>query len=350
LIDSAQDKICTCRCTNKMTTKQQFDQKGAASQETLIIKAEHRFRNELSIAKAELDVLYPRDQWTTETVYRKTIISKLSLNSLMYPFVRGDSFYAGEQTERIISVIQNMTATRKEWDQRCDSVQILEVLDNYSLLLYAVQKGQFPVSARDLGLVTCLERTSDSCTDFISISIEDSKVPKTPRGLVRGYTKAMWRLVQKPDGVDVTYIVYADPKGYVPSSIFRMVQNQLAQCVDSVHQYLKEKGPNMWILATDTYYTSDTFRFKSTGTFTPNGGKTEFVAQAAGIIYIGIPPKHESKVAIKVQGADVKVSVVQHEMGEFQLLEFKISNQSYPTNVSLEIEPCFEFTLNGILL
>jgi hypothetical protein len=299
----------------------------------------HRHSQVVAEALAQLDLLHPLDGWTLDSKHGETQIYKRSLEGYLYPFVRGDRFFPNETVFRIISVLLNF-GNRTEWDERTDSIEQLEFLDSKSQLLYTVQKGQFPVSPRDVGLlISVVER--DGKVDIVGSSVEDKVIPGTPWGRVRAETHASWRLEMKEGGVQVSYICYVDPKGSVPSALFKMVQSQLAECVSNVHRYLETKGPCVTVLIAKECESTVQLDGKN---YKGSHDRLDFKVKTAGDLFLGIPPKLASKVTITApQGTSLSV-VDGHGLGDMQVLKLVL-----PTDGQVTVAPGL-FTLNGTAL
>lgn len=103
-------------------------------------------------------------------------------------------------------------------DARFDSSQVLEFLDQTDLVVYNVQKGTFPVSARELVTAITVVDDGDSLT-YVAMSVEDEKNQAPPaNGKVRAeILLAGWKLTKSSNGIFATYIVHVDPKGSIPN-------------------------------------------------------------------------------------------------------------------------------------
>lgn len=72
-------------------------------------------------------------------------ISKLQIDGLELPFIKGEGFISGSwSSEEIASVIRSKEA-RFRWDARFEDSSVLEFLNFNSVLVYSTQKGSWPV-------------------------------------------------------------------------------------------------------------------------------------------------------------------------------------------------------------
>jgi hypothetical protein len=109
-------------------------------------------------------------------------------------------------------------------DPRYDYGESLEFFNIDEALSYSVQKGTFPVAARDLVCLISVRRTILETglrkSAYIATSVNDPTAPSEGRGRVRAHLAvAGWVLKQRKEGggVDASYIVQVDPKGTIPS-------------------------------------------------------------------------------------------------------------------------------------
>jgi len=202
------------------------------------------FPNEVAQARAIMDLLsnpqYER-QWRVESVTDGFSISKMGFSGLPYDFIRGEAFFKNETTHRVMSILKSPNG-RHDWDSRFDGYKIINMNPSHaSTLAVSYQKGAPFVSGRDLATAMYWD-VYDGVEDFYCVSVEDPRIPVIS-SMVRAHTiLAAWRLTPRDNGVLVTYICHADPKGTFPSALFKMIQSSTAQCVIGVQKYLKEKG------------------------------------------------------------------------------------------------------------
>ncbi|KAJ3358825.1 hypothetical protein HDU91_005102 [Kappamyces sp. JEL0680] len=189
-------------------------------------------------------VLPLSEGWTTSQEKEGVSISSLAVPGLDLPFVRGDGLISGGFTvEEVLSVVQN-AFSRKTWDHRFDSSEVLEFLSPTDFLIHSVQKGTFPVAARDFVSCSTFYYDSPSVLDYVVTSVEDPLGPPPGTGgRVRAeILLASWRLEQTAEGVAATYLVHVDVKGSIPSAIIRSIQVQTPMCIRRVGEYLESRG------------------------------------------------------------------------------------------------------------
>ncbi|KAJ3312245.1 hypothetical protein HDV04_003288 [Boothiomyces sp. JEL0838] len=167
----------------------------------------------------------PLKEWQAMSEKDGVNISSLPINGLALPFIRGDGVINGNFTlQEVLSVINNAYA-RKTWDARFDSSQVLEFLDQTDLVVYNVQKGTFPVSARELVTAITVVDDGDSLT-YVAMSVEDEKNQAPPaNGKVRAeILLAGWKLTKSSN------------------AIIRSIQTQTPLCIAGVSNYLANYG------------------------------------------------------------------------------------------------------------
>lgn len=121
----------------------------------------------------------------------------------------------------------------------------MEWLNPNEMVFRSLQKGQFPVSGRDLcGLQVTIFDARSSTTYIVATSVVDPLVPINPKRVRAELTVAGWVLqpATSGQGTSITYIVKIDPKGSIPSAIVKAVSIQTPLGVAEVLKYLRTHG------------------------------------------------------------------------------------------------------------
>ncbi|KAJ3271619.1 hypothetical protein HDV01_006489 [Terramyces sp. JEL0728] len=265
----------------------------------------------------------PLKEWQAMSEKDGINISSLPINGLALPFIRGDGVVNGNFTlQEVLSVINNSYA-RKTWDARFDSSQVLEFLGQTDLVVYNVQKGTFPVSARELVTAITVVEDSDSLT-YVAMSVPDEKDQAPPaNGKVRAeILLAGWKLTKSSNGIFATYIVHVDPKGSIPNSIIRSIQTQTPLCISGVSNYLSNYG---------------CLPFPVVGSLKPSGG-----------ISFNSKEVTTSLFAMKYTIAELKENEKSDELGTLHVA-VPVKNFATGVNVSLSCSnPDFAYNVTGI--
>ncbi|KAJ3015493.1 hypothetical protein HKX48_004569 [Thoreauomyces humboldtii] len=182
--------------------------------------------------------------WKFHSEQQGIKISTIEDGASAMPIVRGDATFPPEYSVDDIMNVLRTNGARKIWDARFEDGEMMEWLNTTELVFHSVQKGQFPVSARDIcGLqVTLVD--ARSTTYVVATSVIDPLVPVDSKRVRADLTVAGWIL--KPannGGVAVTYVVKIDVRGSIPSAIVKAVSIQTPLCVAEVLKYLKSSGP-----------------------------------------------------------------------------------------------------------
>jgi hypothetical protein len=183
----------------------------------------HRFSKESNTSIELMRRVLPLDDWQVQQENSGIKISALPMEGLGLPFIRGDGIIPGDYSfEEVLSVIQSAYA-RKFWDPRFDQAQVLEFLSPNSILVFSIQKGTFPVAARDLVTVTSVNFDEKEML-YVATSCKDDKAPSPGTGgRVRAdLMLAGWRLLKSDKGIETTYIVHVDPKGSIPNGTYHL--------------------------------------------------------------------------------------------------------------------------------
>ncbi|KAJ3249711.1 hypothetical protein HDU77_007543 [Chytriomyces hyalinus] len=193
-------------------------------------------------------------KWTLETTRENiTIHTHPVAQDSAFSVVRGcGELPAGFTVAECLSVIRS-TACRKTWDARYDSGTVLQVLGVDDGVAHTIQKGSFPVAARDMIVAVTTRRVSRREAVFVATSVTDDgdAFPKSgASGRVRAeLTFAGWMLrASSGANVEAVYMVQVDPKGTIPSSIVKLVQTQTPLAIARVSEYLNKHGPVPFII------------------------------------------------------------------------------------------------------
>ncbi|KAJ3199193.1 hypothetical protein HDU67_003050, partial [Dinochytrium kinnereticum] len=132
-------------------------------------------------------------------------------------------------------------------DPRYDTGESIEHFNVDEALSYSVQKGTFPVAARDLVTAWFCKREPverGGRLIYYLTSVVDPTAPSEGRGRVRAdVAVAGWVLRPIPGkGLETSYIVQVDPKGTIPSALVKLVQVQTPLCISEVSRYLARSG------------------------------------------------------------------------------------------------------------
>ncbi|KAI9340943.1 hypothetical protein BDR26DRAFT_861095 [Obelidium mucronatum] len=214
---------------------------------TVLQKEYFMFLSEMSPS-----VTSPKQQrWNLEWEKDGITMHTLPVSGSQLAIVRGHGVIRGYSINEIFSVIRNSTC-RKKWDARYESGTPLAVLNSDDVFSHTVQKGSFPVSQRDFVVALTVRRPTRRELVYVTTSVkaDTGDVPGVvvpadgESGRVRAQLDfAGWLLKETRYGVEVSYLVQADPKGSIPSSIVKMVQNNTPLAISSVSTFLEQEGP-----------------------------------------------------------------------------------------------------------
>jgi hypothetical protein len=91
------------------------------------------------------------------------------------------------------------------------------------VLIYSVQKGTFPVAARDLVTISTFDLSVKEGMYAVCSAKDESKAPATNGKVRADLLIAGWNFVKTEKGVMCTYLVHVDPKGSIPAGIHRLI-------------------------------------------------------------------------------------------------------------------------------
>ncbi|KAI8898420.1 hypothetical protein BC833DRAFT_589855 [Globomyces pollinis-pini] len=279
----------------------------------------HRFKSTLR-AIAIMDKVLPINVWAHQQESKGINISLLNFPGLDLGFVRGDGLISGNWTiQEVLSVINNAHC-RKTWDARFDGADTIEFLSFADVLVHSVQKGTFPVSARDIVSFNSLTELSDSSLTFVISSVTDPKAPEEgANGRVRADIMiAGWKLEQKENGVYTTYLVHVDPKGYIPTSLIKTIQFQTPMCIKNIGTYLSETGSVPFVLLGGKYQPTEGISI-STRNSTPSTLHLEYTLVGSDkekYFYIALP-------GVNYKGVKVSLTVNTGDAGNLEIVDTK---------------------------
>ncbi|CAG8693285.1 5531_t:CDS:10, partial [Dentiscutata erythropus] len=118
---------------------------------------------------------------------------------------------------------------RPEWDHLMQEGKLIEIIDENTTIQYIRMKAAFPVSSRDVVTLNHVVKLNDGRMMMTCKSIEYKSCPKIP-GVIRldcdcaGFIVAP--INDQPNKCFVTQIANADPKGWIPKSILKLVSTR----------------------------------------------------------------------------------------------------------------------------
>eukprot|EP00511_Aplanochytrium_stocchinoi_P002881 CAMPEP_0204841408 /NCGR_PEP_ID=MMETSP1346-20131115/41852_1 /ASSEMBLY_ACC=CAM_ASM_000771 /TAXON_ID=215587 /ORGANISM="Aplanochytrium stocchinoi, Strain GSBS06" /LENGTH=388 /DNA_ID=CAMNT_0051979513 /DNA_START=360 /DNA_END=1526 /DNA_ORIENTATION=- len=151
---------------------------------------------------------------------------------------------------------------RLEWDKTTDEAYVVESYDTQNHVIYTRGKTVWPVSPRDMVLLSTKRRLEDGRLTNVVKSVKHSKVPEgMVSGCVRGEAKTMGTVLSKPSigfkGFDgsgkveitsenveskcvVSQIGHVDPKGNIPGWLVKMVATKfIPKTLESLNEKIK---------------------------------------------------------------------------------------------------------------
>ena len=145
------------------------------------------------------------------------------------PVTKGEVMVPAELFPFAIFNLCLQSDSRVLFDDRTESAKHVETDPKEGVsLVYAVQKGVWPVSARELVIVNSPLMYDDELKCFLVVqkSVKDDRFPVNSNGRVTAelHVNALM-LSQTSAGWKATYIVHADPMGTIPAALASVVTN-----------------------------------------------------------------------------------------------------------------------------
>jgi len=181
------------------------------------------------------------DGWDVSSDTNGVKVYTREVEGLSLPIVRGDTVIEGDYTVAQVASVALSPGSRLIWDDRFDGSETKEYFTNREALFHSEQRGQWPVSGRDLCATSIRDVTEDLL--YISMtSVEDPAIPPVSSRVRAHLYISGWKIFKVPNGVALIYITHIDIKGSVPTFFLKLLQLQIPQCAGRVVQYIKDNG------------------------------------------------------------------------------------------------------------
>ena len=194
----------------------------------------------LSEARKLFDELNPVDKWKLESNKNDVKVYTRQDQATGLNMARGESIIK-QPVDYILPAIQD-DKTLLEWDDSLIENKVLESNKDYFIIRSVNRKKTALVTQRET-LIACQIYTLDNgATLFLGKSVEHPSYP--PR---TEYVRAeihVWGWLLTPDQSDpekthALYIVFMDPKGWVPTVAFNAIISQQAQNARKLKEFIE---------------------------------------------------------------------------------------------------------------
>lgn len=143
--------------------------------------------------------------------------------------------------DQIKDVLMNPSEVLK-WEGSLIANDIVEKTDEYTIIQSLDQKRPFVTQRETLIIIKSFQR-EDGSTVVIERSVDHPKFPERSE-YVRAFVH-LWACILKPNKedpnkTDTTFIIFLDPKGWVPKALFNAVVNGQALNVQKLKTYLEK--------------------------------------------------------------------------------------------------------------
>jgi len=186
------------------------------------------------------DEVFPIEKWTLENESDgiKTF-SRFDAGTGL-KMTRGEGEIA-RPLDQIKDVLMNPSEVLK-WEGSLIANDIVEKTDEYTIIQSLDQKRAFVTQRETVIIIKSFQR-EDGSTVVIERSLEHPKYPER-KEYVRAFVH-LWACIMKPKKDDPTktetsFIIFLDPKGWVPKALFNAVVNGQALNVQKLKTYLEK--------------------------------------------------------------------------------------------------------------
>lgn len=210
------------------------------------------YQSLLNQAQTSYEKLLPLECWKFHSEKDGVKIYTNDVPERSFPAVRGEGTILGWKKEEIWAVI-SLQSCRYVWDERFEGSEIVEKIGPNSYIAKSLIKGMFPVSGRDLALVTNVTADQNSLLN-VGTSIDDEElIPVNPKRIRAHLDLSAWSLKESRNEegklvVEVTYMVSTDLKGYIPTAIVKKALPQAPLCIARIQDYLNSHGSPPFIV------------------------------------------------------------------------------------------------------
>ncbi|KAJ3215686.1 hypothetical protein HK099_006245 [Clydaea vesicula] len=282
------------------------------------------------------------------------------------PTVRGDTTYSvigdGDPVDNFFSVIMSRDA-RKIWDPRFDSTKLVQWINPNEAVYHSYQKGQFPVSGRDLFIHQRIFYEDDDTTFLIQTSVPHTVDHAPTTSHVRAHLYlAGWKIKKiSSNKLDIKYVVHIDPKGTIPSRLMKMVSTQTPLCVAGVIDYIHSHGfpmkplfignlPEQNVISSFISDQTTPSGYEFTYNFTLNR-KPAYIGE--GLVQLNVSDKiFQRGLEVKCDATDILDIVVDRSELNIRFyvkenINFPITSREIKVNISKRTGGGKVFNLNG---
>jgi len=198
------------------------------------------FKTVISEGIELLEEVYPIEKWNLDNNNNGVRIYSRLDDATGLKMTRGEGVISKPATE-IRDVLMDPSATLK-WEGNLIENDIVEKTDNYIIIKSLDQKRTLVAQRETLILIKDIIREDGSIL-VLERSIEHPSFP-TKKDCVRAFVH-LWACILTPEKEDpnktaVTFIIFLDPKGWVPKPLFNAVVNGQAMNVQKLKTYIEK--------------------------------------------------------------------------------------------------------------
>jgi len=150
------------------------------------------------------------------------LISSLEVSLSQYQqseFKQVNATFSTSQSKELVFRVLSTISQSKQWLQKVNHLEVLEVYNNHQYLLRTVINSPWPFKKREL--ITCVDTEFTENITSIYLSACSERMPVNELYVRLINATSSWTITQKNDAlVEVAYKAWIDPAGHVPAFIF----------------------------------------------------------------------------------------------------------------------------------
>ncbi len=166
--------------------------------------------------------------------------SKKALPGKGVEIVRSDGVIEGVTPATLCDLVMNQSfEDKKKADASMLADEVVEQIDEALRVVYQAYSAPWPVSGRDL-LLNRSRVEEDGVFWHVDVSTKHAKKPDPQGSYVRADLIGAYRYAPHDKGTAVTYVVFMDPMGNIPSFLVNAQMGKVPARVESFRQLTKK--------------------------------------------------------------------------------------------------------------
>lgn len=180
------------------------------------------------------------DGWEKPELKDGVVINKRPYKDTGLKFVRAKATIKASPKD-VFELIKDTTKTM-EYDKNIEKLVKLDSVGDYDFVYTIAKKPAMMIERRDSVVCSKVFDLGDGKILLLGGSIEHADYPPTSAPVRCNIELWAWHLVPDeadPESCVATYIIFVDPKGWIPTQVTNSVSNEQAMNVKRIKDYLE---------------------------------------------------------------------------------------------------------------